>query len=147
VGNGADDAIIPLIATAVVIGFGSVVTKTSGFMELSQWLLGLEFNPLLSIFISVSLMSAIVGSSAGGLQIFLSSMSDSYIAKGVEPEMLHRIATMASGGFDSLPHCGAVVAVLAIAGLTHKEGYKDLGVVTVIIPVFATLITIAVYSI
>jgi H+/gluconate symporter-like permease len=147
VGKGADDAIIPLIATAVVIGFGSVVTKTSGFMELSQWLLGLEFNPLLSIFISVSLMSAIVGSSAGGLQIFLSSMSDSYIAKGVEPEMLHRIATMASGGFDSLPHCGAVVAVLAIAGLTHKEGYKDLGVVTVIIPVFATLITIAVYSI
>ena len=75
------------------------------------------------------------------------SKSDSYIAKGVEPEMLHRIATMASGGFDSLPHCGAVVAVLAIAGLTHKEGYKDLGVVTVIIPVFATLITIAVYSI
>ncbi len=61
--------------------------------------------------------------------------------------MLHRVATMASGGFDSLPHCGAVVAVLAIAGLTHKEGYKDIGIVTVVIPVIATLSTIAIYSI
>lgn len=147
IGKGADDAIVPLIATAVVIGFGSVVTKTSGFIELSQWLLSLDFNPLLSIFVSVSLMSAIVGSSTGGLQIFLSTMSDSYIAKGVEPDILHRVAAMASGGFDSLPHCGAVVAVLAIAGLTHKEGYKDIGVVTVVIPVFATLATIGIYSI
>jgi H+/gluconate symporter-like permease len=93
------------------------------------------------------MMSAIVGSSTGGLQIFLSTMSDSYITKGVEPEILHRIATMASGGFDSLPHCGAVVAVLAIAGLTHKEGYKDIGIVTVVIPVIATLSTITIYSI
>lgn len=147
VGKGADDAIIPLIATAVVIGFGSVVTKTDGFISLSQWLLSLDLNPLISIFISVSMMSAIVGSSTGGLQIFLSTMSDSYIAKGVEPEILHRIATMASGGFDSLPHCGAVVAVLAIAGLTHKEGYKDIGIVTVVIPVIATLSTITIYSI
>ena len=74
-------------------------------------------------------------------------MSESYLDKGVEPEILHRVATMASGGFDSLPHCGAVVAVLAIAGLTHKEGYKDIGIITVIIPVFATLATIGVYSI
>ncbi|MGB1263697.1 MAG: GntP family permease [Cognaticolwellia sp.] len=147
VGKGADDAIIPLIATAVVIGFGSVVTKTDGFISLSQWLLSLDFNPLLSIFVSVSLISAIVGSSTGGLQIFLSSMSESYLDKGVEPEMLHRVATMASGGFDSLPHCGAVVAVLAIAGLTHKEGYKDIGIVTVVIPVFATLASIGIYSI
>lgn len=147
VGKGADDAIIPLMATSVVIGFGSVVTKTSGFGELAQWLLTLDLNPLISIFISVSLMSAIVGSSAGGLQIFLSSMSGSYIDKGVDPEILHRIATLASGGFDSLPHCGAIVAVLSISGLTHKAGYKDMGVVTVVIPVIATLSTIAIYLI
>jgi H+/gluconate symporter-like permease len=46
---------------------------------------------------------------------------------------------MASGGFDSLPHCGAVVAMLVITGLTHKEAYRDVGMVTVVIPVIATL--------
>lgn len=146
-GKGADDAIMPLMATAVVIGFGSVVTKTTGFLEFSQWLTNLDLPLLISVFISVSLMSAIVGSATGGLQIFLSSMSQDYIDKGVDPEILHRIATMASGGFDSLPHCGAVVAILTIAGLSHKEGYKDIGIITVVIPVFVTLSTIGVYTI
>ncbi len=46
---------------------------------------------------------------------------------------------MASGGFDSLPHCGAIVAMLTITGLTHKEAYRDVGMITVVIPVLATL--------
>jgi H+/gluconate symporter-like permease len=49
---------------------------------------------------------------------------------------------MAAGGFDSLPHCGAVVAMLAITGLTHREAYRDVFVITVVIPVAATLLTI-----
>lgn len=144
-GKGAEEAIIPLMATAVVIGFGGVVTQTQTFSNLSIWLLALDLNPLISVFISVSFMSAIVGSATGGLQIFMATMSQEFIDRGVDPEILHRIATMASGGFDSLPHCGAIVAVLAIAGLTHKEGYKDIGVITVLIPVVATLLTIALY--
>jgi H+/gluconate symporter-like permease len=35
--------------------------------------------------------------------------------------------------------CGAVVAMLTITGLTHKEAYKDVGVITVVIPVLSTL--------
>lgn len=46
---------------------------------------------------------------------------------------------MASGGFDSLPYCGAIVAMLRITGLTHKEAYRDIGIITVVIPVIATL--------
>lgn len=42
---------------------------------------------------------------------------------GVSVELLHRVAAMASGGFDSLPHNGAVITLLAICGLTHKESY------------------------
>jgi len=54
---------------------------------------------------------------------------------------------MASGGFDSLPHCGAVVAMLTITGLTHKEAYRDVGIITVVIPVLATLVMIGVAAI
>jgi len=32
--------------------------------------------------------------------------------------------------------------MLAITGLTHKQAYKDVGIVTVAIPVIATLITL-----
>jgi H+/gluconate symporter-like permease len=69
-------------------------------------------------------------------------MAQGYLALGIEPAVLHRLVTMAAGGFDSLPHCGAVVAMLAITGLTHREAYRDIFVITVIIPVVATLLTI-----
>ena len=50
---------------------------------------------------------------------------------GVSPEVLHRIASLASGGMDTLPHNGAVITVLAICGLTHKESYRDIFALTI----------------
>jgi H+/gluconate symporter-like permease len=99
--------------------------------------------PLLSAFTSVSLVSAITGSASGGLQIFMQTLAPAYLEMGVPVEDLHRIATIASGGFDSLPHCGAVVAMLTITGLTHKQAYKDVGIITVVIPVVVCLGLIA----
>ena len=34
------------------------------------------------------------------------------------------------------------IAMLTITGLTHKEAYKDVGIVTVVIPVIATLASV-----
>lgn len=144
---GANDSIMPLLNTAAVIGFGSVVTQTDGFSTFSQWVLGLPLPPLLSVFASVSVVSAIVGSGSGGLQIFMQTFAERYLEMGVEPETLHRIATLGSGGIDSLPHCGAVIAMLTIMGLKHKEAYKDIFVVTVAIPVIATLLSIGLVSV
>jgi len=143
-GAGANDAIMPLLNTAAVIGFGSVVTQTAGFSSFAQWVLDLPLPPLLSVFASVSVVSAIVGSGSGGLQIFMQTFAENYLAMGVDPQDLHRIATLGSGGIDSLPHCGAVIAMLTIMGLKHKEAYKDIFVVTVAIPVLATLVAIGV---
>jgi len=146
IGEGTQDSILPLINTAAVIGFGGVVTYTEGFQQFAQLMLDSGLPPLLSVFTSISMISAITGSASGGLQIFMSTMADSYLAMGIEPTTLHRIATMAAGGFDSLPHCGAVVAMLTITGLTHRDAYRDIGVVTVAIPVVATLVCMAVAS-
>ena len=142
-GQGAEDSIMPLLNTAAVIGFGGVVTQTAGFGEFAQWILGVDMPPLLSVFTSVSTLSAIVGSSSGGLQIFMQTLGPSYLEMGIQPEILHRIATIAAGGLDSLPHCGAVIATFMIMGLTHREAYKDMFVVTVAVPVVACLASIA----
>lgn len=142
-GQGADDSIMPLLNTAAVIGFGGVVTHTAGFVQFSQWILSIDLPPLLSVFASVSVVSAIVGSSSGGLQIFMQAFAPKYLELGVEPEVLHRISNIAAGGLDSLPHCGAVIAMLMIMGLNHKQAYKDIFVVTVVIPVIAVLACIA----
>ena len=142
-GQGAEDSVMPLLNTAAVIGFGGVVTQTAGFGEFAQWILGVNMPPLLSVFTSISTLSAIVGSSSGGLQIFMQTLAPAYLEMGVQPEILHRIAAIAAGGLDSLPHCGAVIATFMIMGLTHREAYKNMFVVTVAIPVIACLASIA----
>lgn len=146
VGDGTQDAIMPLINTAAVIGFGGVVTHTAGFNTFTSMMLESSLPPLLSVFTSVSLVSAITGSASGGLQIFMQTMAPSYLEMGVDPQVLHRISTMASGGFDSLPHCGAIVAMLTITGLSHREAYRDVGIITVVIPVLVTLVMMGLVS-
>ena len=141
-GQGADDSIMPLLNTAAVIGFGGVVTQTTGFSQFSQWILTVDLPPLLSVFASVSVVSGIVGSSSGGLQIFMQTLATKYLEMGVEPEILHRIANIAS-----LPHCGAVIAMLMIMGLNHRQAYKDIFVMTVMVPVIAVLCCIGVLSV
>ena len=145
-GSGIQDAVVPLFATAVVIGFGGVVVQTTGFLAFAQTLTSFDEYPLLSMFGAVSTVSGITGSASGGLQIFMETLAPSYLAMGIEPAELHRLAVMASGGLDSLPHCGAVIAMLAITRLTHAQAYRDVAVVTVAIPVIATLVCIAIAS-
>jgi H+/gluconate symporter-like permease len=55
---------------------------------------------------------------------------------------MHRVTVLAAGGFDALPHNGAVVTVLAICGLTHRQSYKDIFVVAVAIPLVALVVVI-----
>lgn len=142
-GEGTNDAVMPLLNTAAVIGFGGIVVQTVGFQDFSSLMLNSGLPPKISAFASISVVSAITGSASGGLQIFMATMAESYLAMGIPAEELHRIVAMASGGFDSLPHCGAVIAMLTITQLTHKQAYKDVAVITVAVPVVATLCVMA----
>lgn len=146
-GEGTNDAVMPLLNTAAVIGFGGIVVQTIGFQDFSSAMLNSGLPPKLSAFASISLVSAITGSASGGLQIFMATMAESYIAMGIPVEELHRIVAMASGGFDTLPHCGGVIAMLTITQLTHKQAYKDVGIVTVVFPVIATLVVLAISTV
>jgi H+/gluconate symporter-like permease len=65
-------------------------------------------------------------------------------AAGIPMDVLHRIAAMASGGMDTLPHNGAVITLLAVTGLTHRQAYKDIFAVTVI-KTLAVFVVIAIF--
>ena len=146
-GNGTNDSLMPMLNSAAIIGYGGVVVQTPGFQQLGDVALNSSLPPLLSLFGSISVISAVTGSASGGLQIFMQTMAQDYIAMGLDPEVVHRVATVAAGGFDSLPHCGAVITMLTITQLTHKEAYRDTAVITVVIPVIAALTIMAAASV
>jgi H+/gluconate symporter-like permease len=68
------------------------------------------------------------------MSIALAAMAEQFkaaaTAAGIPFEVLHRVAAMASGGMDTLPHNGAVITLLAVTGLTHRQSYGDIFVVT-----------------
>ena len=96
------------------------------------------------------MLAGITGSASGGLSIALESLGPTFyqraLENGVSPEVMHRVASMASGGLDSLPHNGAVITLLTICGLTHKQSYYDIGIVTVVIPLIGMGLVIALAS-
>lgn len=142
--TGTGNSIMPLINTSCVVAFGFVVRGVPAFQSFVEYALSLDFHPYISAAIAVNIISGIVGSASGGLTIFMKTMGQHYVDIGVNPEILHRITALASGGLDSLPHSGAIITVFSVMGLTHKEAYKDVGFVTVIIPIIVTAIIIGI---
>ena len=63
-------------------------------------------------------------------------------ATGISPELLHRVAVMSAGSFDTLPHCGAIITLLAICGMNHRQSYLNIAAVTIIAPVLAVIAVI-----
>ncbi len=134
--------------TASEYGFGAVIAALPGFALISDALRQIP-NPLVNEAISVSLLAGITGSASGGMSIALAAMADTFVqaanAAGIPMEVLHRVAAMASGGMDTMPHNGAVITLLAVTGLTHRQSYRDIFIVTVLIGTAAVFVGIAAY--
>jgi H+/gluconate symporter-like permease len=128
-------ALLASMNTASEYGFGAVIAALPGFLVVANALQAIP-NPLVNEAISVTALAGITGSASGGMSIALAAMAESFIANaqatGIPMDVLHRVAAMASGGMDTLPHNGAVITLLAVTGLTHRQAYKDIFAITLI---------------
>ncbi|MDO5651060.1 MAG: GntP family permease [Moraxella sp.] len=146
--SGANDSMLPVFNVASEVGYGAVIASLAGFVLIRDGILNLSpNNPLISEAVAMTTLAGITGSSSGGLSIALATLGKEYLemanAAGISPELMHRVATMAAGGLDTLPHSGAVVTLLAICSMTHKQSYLNLAAVTIVIPLIATIVVIA----
>ena len=149
--QGISNSFLPLLSSSAIVGYGSVIKSLPVFITLQSVILNLSSNPIISEALSVNIICGITASASGGLTITLDALAPTFIsmsqALNISPEIMHRIASLASGGLDTLPHNGAVITTLAICGLTHKDSYKDIFVTSVIIPIFVTALVVIATSI
>lgn len=140
-------ALLASMNTASEYGFGAVIAALPGFLFIKNALAAIP-DPLVNEAITVTTLAGITGSASGGLSIALAAMSEQFMAAaqiaGISPEVLHRVAAMASGGMDTLPHNGAVITLLAVTGLTHRQSYRDIFAITCI-KTLAVFVVIAVF--
>jgi H+/gluconate symporter-like permease len=142
-------ALLATMNTGSEYGFGAVISALPGFVAVRD-VLGTIPHPLLNAAVTTTTLAGITGSASGGLGIALGAMSANFIsmahAAGIPLEVMHRVTAMASGGMDDLPHNGAVITVLAVTGLTHRQSYPDIFAIT-ILKTIAVFLVILVYSI
>lgn len=133
---GISGSLLATMNTAAEYGFGGVIAALPGFAAVQHSLTGMFTNPLVNGAVMTNILCGITGSGSGGMSITLSLMADKYIEAAstfqIPLEVLHRVIAMSAGGLDTLPHNGAVITLLAVTGLTHRQAYKDIFAITII---------------
>ena len=146
VNKGALGSMLPIFNTASEVGYGAVIASLAGFVIIRDMVLNVSSNPLISEAIAMNILAGITGSSSGGMSIALSTLGADYLAMataaGINPELLHRIAALAAGSLDTLPHSGAVITLLSICGMTHKQSYGNVAMCTVAITLVSLVVAI-----
>ncbi len=132
---GANASVLPVLSVASLVGFGAVVAALPAFAMVRDWVLGIGGGPLVSLAVATNILAALTGSASGGMTIALDALGPTFMQianeTGLSPSLMHRVAVIASGTLDSLPHNGAVVTMLAVCGCKHRESYFDIVMVAV----------------
>ncbi|MDP2814671.1 MAG: GntP family permease [Erysipelotrichaceae bacterium] len=147
---GAAGSVLAIINTSAAVGFGAVVRAVPGFTALKDFVLGIEGNPLIAESVAVNILAGATGSASGGMGIALEALGANFVAlsesSGIPLEAFHRVASISSGGLDTLPHNGAVLTLLAVTAMTHKDSYIDIFMVATLIPIASVIVAIIMAS-
>jgi H+/gluconate symporter-like permease len=147
---GANASVLPALSVASLVGFGAVIAALPAFETVRDWVLAIEGGPLVSLAVATNILAALTGSASGGLTIALDALGQTYVElaarTGINPALMHRVAVIGSGTLDILPHNGAVVSLLAICGLTHRDSYFDIVMVGIVTSLLALVAVIALGS-
>lgn len=144
--GGATSAISAIANTSAVVGFGAVVKTIPLFQTILDVLLNIPGPALVGAALATTVICGLTGSASGGLGIAMPLIGPPYIEMGVVPAALHRVASIASGALDSVPHNGYVVTLLNLCGETHKDAYMPIFWLTVVLPFIACALGIVLFQ-
>lgn len=141
--QGSTNSMVAILNTSLTVGMGNVIKASAAFAIITEAVDKLSSgNALVYEFISINVLAGVTGSASGGLSIALETLGERLLATGVNPEILHRVATISANGLDTMPWCGAVMTLFAVCGVTHKESYMDIAMVNIVITVTGAILAI-----
>jgi H+/gluconate symporter-like permease len=148
---GANSSVLPLLTVGSVVGFGAVVAALPAFEAVRDAVMSIRGGPLVSLTVAMNLLAGLTGSASGGMTIVLDALGDTYLRlaaeHGIDPALMHRVATISSGTLDALPHNGTVLTVLQVSGLTHHQSYFDMVMTVIVSTIIASVAVIALGSV
>lgn len=147
VSEGFNNGIFPCIIIAAVVGVGKVVSATDVFALVQENIINLPLPGLVKVAGHHHHHRRNHRLRLRGLTIALELFGETFISWGYTPEIIHRVASIACGGLDTLPWNGTVVMLFALSGVSYKKGYKHVAMETVILPLLSLIPVFIYYSI
>lgn len=146
ISQGFNDGILPCILVSAVVGLGSVIAATPVFAIIRDSVMMLPINGLTKVAAVTTIVSGISASAAGGIQLTMELFGQEFLNMGFPAEIVHRVAAIASGGLDSMPWNGSVVMMFTLSGVSYNKGYKAVAILTVVLPIVASLVAAFVFT-
>lgn len=144
IATGLEGGIDGIGGYAGVVAFGSVVSNSAAFASLVEIVKSLQMNPYLQGVSATMIVSAVTGSSSGGLRIMFTAFAEDFLASGANMEMLHRLVAISADALDTLPHSPGLFLMFAVLGLTHKQAYKHVFWTSTLIPLLITAVSLVI---
>lgn len=143
---GTDNAGIPCVML-ISFGLASCIQASPAYTIISDFFVGLS----LPAAISLALVSTIlVGASCGPAGMMIAAMlaANTFIPAGmITAQAAFRILVTTSTVFDDLPCFPGPATIMKLTGVTFKEGYRPVGMTTLLFTAIAVVIVTVIYVI
>ena len=140
VDSGIKVTLYPLLGTCFVVGYATVVQDTAAYTAVLEAIVNMEVSPYIICVIGAALVAALCADSIGGEAAFLTAFGVNLLEKGANAGAIHRLTALSASTLNSLPHCGSVVTAIAFMRVTHKDAYRHIAVVQIIVPIIYTVV-------
>ena len=147
INKAASGAIVAILNTSAIVGFAGAIQAFGSFQNFINLATSIKGSPLLAAVLAMDIICAVTASSSGGIRIWGQLLAEKFLSMGVNPQQLHRLTAVAAGTLDSLPHAGPNATFMAVCGVTFKEGYPPVFVITCVIPLICQFLGLALAAI
>ena len=138
---GVPNGAVTAALISATVAFGAVVAASPAYTLIVNGLDSLSWmHPAWQVFITVNVCAALTSSSTSAIGIVFSQFAERFLATGMAPAAIHRIATVTSLGLNTLPHSVGVCNAAGASKLTIGQIYKHYLWITVVFPLVSAVV-------
>ena len=143
IAGGVPNGAVTACLISATVAFGAVVAASPAYNLIVGGLDKLSWmHPAWQVFICVNVCAALTSSSTSAIGIIFSQFTERFLATGLAPAAIHRIATVTALGLNTLPHSVGVCNAAGASKLTIGQIYKHYLWITVIFPLVAAVVLV-----
>lgn len=146
IAEGAMKGITSIALLCSVVAFGAVLASTPGYQLAVGLVDKIPGGAAFKIWLTCLILTPILNSSTGGLKVILGSLGNEFLATGIAPGAIHRLACISTLGLNATPHNSGTAVVATVGKMGFKDFYMKMFWTQVVGPTIAGFVVMLLVS-